>query len=131
MRVAVVGCGNIAGGYGEALLRQPQIKILGASDIDPARAKDWVAKFGGRAYGSLEEVLADPQVEAVVNLTIQQAHVEVVTKCLEAGKHVHSEKPLAPTYAEATKLEADRTTRKRELEGLESRWLELEERRGG
>ncbi len=104
LRVAVVGCGNIATGYGEALLRYPEIKILGASDIDLARAKDWVTKFGGRAYASLDEVLADPQVEAVVNLTIQQAHVEVVTRCLEAGKHVHSEKPLAPTYVEAKKL---------------------------
>ncbi len=104
LKVVVVGCGNIAGQYGEALGRCPEIKILGAQDIDPTRAKDWVAKWGGKAYASLAEVLADPQVEAVVNLTIQQAHVEVVTKCLEAGKHVHSEKPLAPTYAEAKKL---------------------------
>lgn len=104
LRVVVVGCGNIAGQYGEALGRCPEIKILGAQDLDANRAKDWVAKHGGRAYASLDEVLADPQVEAVVNLTIQQAHVEVVTKCLEAGKHVHSEKPLAPTYAEAKKL---------------------------
>lgn len=104
LRVAVVGCGNIAGQYGEALRRYPEIKIVGASDIDLGRAQDWVAKNGGKAYASLDEVLADPQVEAVVNLTIQQAHVEVVTRSLEAGKHVHSEKPLAPTYAEAKKL---------------------------
>lgn len=104
LKVAVVGCGNIAGQYGEALRRRPEIRILGAHDLDPARARDWVAKNGGRAYSSLDEVLADPQVEVVVNLTIQQAHVEVVTRCLQAGKHVHSEKPLAPTYAEAKKL---------------------------
>jgi predicted dehydrogenase/sugar phosphate isomerase/epimerase len=106
LRVVVVGCGNIAGQYGEALGRCPEIKILGAQDLDPARARDWVAKHGGQAYATLEAVLADPAVEAVVNLTIQQAHVEVVTKCLEAGKHVHSEKPLAPTYAEAQRLVA-------------------------
>lgn len=105
LKVAVVGCGNIAGGYGEAMLRYPaEIRILGASDLDPARAKEWVEKHGGKAYASLEAVLADPEVEAVVNLTIQQAHVEVVTKSLQAGKHVHSEKPLAPTFAEAQKL---------------------------
>jgi predicted dehydrogenase/sugar phosphate isomerase/epimerase len=104
LRVAVVGCGNIAAQYGEALRRSPEIQILGASDIDPSRARSWVAQNGGSAYGSLEEVLADPQVEAVINLTIQQAHVEVVTKSLAAGKHVHSEKPLAPTYAEAKQL---------------------------
>ncbi len=104
LRVVVVGCGNIAGQYGEALKRSPEIKIMGAQDLDVNRAREWTGKFGGTAYASLDAVLADPQVEAVVNLTIQQAHVEIVTRCLEAGKHVHSEKPLAPTYAEAKKL---------------------------
>ena len=104
LRVVVVGCGNIAGAYGDAMRERPEIKILGASDIDASRAQAWTQKHGGRAYASLDEVLADPTVEAVVNLTIQQAHVEVVTKCLQAGKHVHSEKPLAPTYAEAKKM---------------------------
>lgn len=106
LRVAVVGCGNIANGYGEAMLGRREIKILGASDIDQARAWEWAKKFGGQAYASLDAVLADPEVEAVVNLTIQQAHVEVVTRCLNAGKHVHSEKPLASTYDEARKLVA-------------------------
>jgi predicted dehydrogenase/sugar phosphate isomerase/epimerase len=104
LRVAVVGCGNNANAYGDAMGARPEIRILGASDIDLSRAQSWVQKHGGRAYASLDEVLADPQVEAVVNLTIQQAHTEVVTRCLEAGKHVHSEKPLAPTYVEARKL---------------------------
>ncbi len=104
LKVVVVGCGNIAGQYGEALRRHPEIRLLGASDLDPARAKDWVGKNGGKVYPALDDVLRDPEVEAVVNLTIQNAHVEVVTRCLEAGKHVHSEKPLAPTYTEAKKL---------------------------
>jgi predicted dehydrogenase/sugar phosphate isomerase/epimerase len=104
LKVAVVGCGNIAGQYGEALRRCPEIRILGAQDLDSSRARDWVARFGGQAYASLDAVLADPQVEAVVNLTIQQAHVEVVTRALQGGKHVHSEKPLAPTHPEARKL---------------------------
>ncbi len=104
LRVAVVGCGNIAGAYGEAMRARPEIKILGASDMDAARATEWVKKHGGKAYASLEAVLADSQVEAVVNLTIQSAHVPVVTQCLEAGKHVHSEKPLAMTAAEAKGL---------------------------
>jgi predicted dehydrogenase/sugar phosphate isomerase/epimerase len=104
LKIAVVGCGNIAGQYGDALKRCPEIQIVGAYDVDGARARDWAGKFGGQAYPSLDAVLADRGVEAVVNLTIQQAHVEVVTRCLQAGKHVHSEKPLAPTGAEATRL---------------------------
>lgn len=104
MNVVVVGCGNIAGAYGEAMRRHPELRILGACDVDPSRAQGWSAKNGGRAYASLEDVLRDPKVETVINLTIQQAHVEVVTQALSAGKHVHSEKPLAPTYAEAKQL---------------------------
>ena len=123
LQVVVVGCGNIAGQYGEAMVRCPEIKILGASDLDPARAKEWVGKYGGRAYGSLDEVLADPEVEAVVNLTIQQAHVEVVTRCLEAGKHVHSEKPLTSTYAEAKKLVELAATKKLRLSCAPVTWL--------
>ncbi len=101
LRVAVVGCGNIAGGYGDAMRARREIQILGASDIDQSRAAAWTQKYGGQTYASLEAVLADPKVEAVVNLTIQHAHVPVITKCLTAGKHVHSEKPLAATFVEA------------------------------
>ena len=123
LRVAVVGCGNIAGQYGEAFARSPGIRVLGASDLDASRAQAWAQKHGGRAYASLDEVLADPQVEAVVNLTIQQAHVEVVTRCLEAGKHVHSEKPLAPTYAEARRLVDLAAARKLRLSCAPVTWL--------
>jgi predicted dehydrogenase/sugar phosphate isomerase/epimerase len=104
LRVAVVGCGNIAGPYGEAMKRRPELALLGATDIDPARASAWAGKFGGRAYRSLPDLLADPEVEAVVNLTIQQAHFDVITRALDAGKHVHTEKPLATSYDQARQL---------------------------
>jgi predicted dehydrogenase len=52
----------------------------------------------------LDHVLADPQVDIIANLTIHKAHAEVVTACLEAGKHVYSEKPMAMTYAESKRL---------------------------
>lgn len=123
LRVAVVGCGNIAGPYGEAMRAHPEIRILGASDIDPTRAQVWVAKNGGRAYANLDAVLADKDVEAVINLTIQHAHVEVVTRALEAGKHVHSEKPLAPTHAEAAALVALAERKKLRLSCAPVTWL--------
>ncbi|MBK1877641.1 Gfo/Idh/MocA family oxidoreductase [Pelagicoccus mobilis] len=104
LKVVIVGCGNIANAYGEALAKRPEIVVLGAQDLDTARAEEWVGTFGGKAYETLDEVLADDAVEAVINLTIQAAHFEVVSKCLEAGKQVHSEKPLAPTYVEAKQL---------------------------
>lgn len=123
LRVAVVGCGNIAGPYGEAMRRRPELRIVGACDVDPARAAAWTAAHGGRVYASLDEVLADPEVETVVNLTIQQAHVEVVERALAAGKHVHSEKPLAPTHAEAARLVALAAERGRRLSCAPVTWL--------
>src|SRR5690606_9488743 len=53
---------------------------------------------------SVEQLLADPEIDLVVNLTIPRAHVEVGLKCLAAGKHVYSEKPLGITYAEGRTL---------------------------
>ncbi|HZG68301.1 MAG TPA: Gfo/Idh/MocA family oxidoreductase, partial [Herpetosiphonaceae bacterium] len=93
LRVAVVGCGNIAGPYAKTMQPFEQIELVGAADIDPQRAQDFVATYGGTAYPSLEALLADDQVDAVVNLTIHHAHPAVITQCLEAGKHVHTEKP--------------------------------------
>ncbi len=101
LNVAIVGCGNIAGRYAETLQPYPQIQLVGATDIDPKRAEEFAEKFGGKAYPSLEALLKDDDVQVVINLTIHHAHTEVITACLNAGKHVHSEKPLAMTYQDA------------------------------
>jgi predicted dehydrogenase len=106
INVAIVGCGNIAGAYGRTLQPYPYIKILGATDIDLPRAEEYVKTFGGKVYPSLEAVLADDDVELIINLTIHHAHAEVITKCLNAGKDVYSEKPIALTSEEAHQLVA-------------------------
>lgn len=102
--VAVVGCGNIARAYVETLRPHDDVRLVGAFDLDGNRARGLAALFGGHVYASLDELLADERVDVVVNLTIHHAHAEVVTRCLEARKHVHSEKPLAMTAAEARSL---------------------------
>ena len=104
LRIGVVGCGNIAGPYAKTLQPYEQIELVGAADQEPQRARDFAATYGGKAYESLAELLADDRIDAVVNLTIHHAHPAVITQCLNAGKHVHSEKPLAMTYAEAKQL---------------------------
>jgi predicted dehydrogenase len=108
--VAIVGCGTIANAYAENLASYPSIELLGATDVDGPRAEALAARYGGKAYGSLDDVLEDDAVDAVVNLTIFKAHYEVTLRCLEAGRHVYSEKPLATTHEEARRLveEADR-----------------------
>jgi len=104
LKTVIVGCGNIAAAYSEQISKYSRIDLAGFCDLQPERAEEFARKHGGRVYRSLDEVLEDEGVRLVVNLTIHQAHVEVITRCLEAGKHVHSEKPLATSGAEAKKL---------------------------
>jgi predicted dehydrogenase len=106
MGLGIIGCGNIANAYARALAAADAVTIAGYADLEPARAQALADAYGGRVYAGLEEMLADETVELVVNLTIHQAHYEVTRRCLEAGRHVYSEKPLALTTAEAKALVA-------------------------
>jgi predicted dehydrogenase len=104
MRIALIGAGNIAGRYAAAIAREEALELVGATDLDAGRAETLVGEFGGRPYPDLAAVLADETVDTVVNLTVPRAHAEVTTAALEAGKHVHSEKPLALAHTEAVRL---------------------------
>jgi predicted dehydrogenase len=104
MRIGIVGTGNIADRYAERIAAYDSLELVAATDLVPGRAEAFVARFGGSARSTLEELLASPAVDTVVNLTAPQAHAEVTRAALAAGKHVHSEKPLALTHAEAREL---------------------------
>jgi predicted dehydrogenase len=106
MRLALVGAGNIADRYAAAILAAPELELAGATDLDPARSEALVGDRGGRAYPDLAAVLDDDDVDAVVVLTAPQAHHEVAAAALAAGKHVHSEKPLALRHEDALHLVA-------------------------
>ena len=106
MRVALVGCGNIAARYARRIVAEPGLELVGATDPLPGRAAEIAAEFGGREYPSLRDLLADETVQTVVNLTAPAAHAEVTAASLEAGKHVHTEKPLALRHEEARDLAA-------------------------
>lgn len=104
--VAIFGCGHVTVRYVEQMRRYPGLAITGVASRRAERAREFAAQAGLRAYASLDELLADPAVDIVVNLAIHHAHYAVTTQCLRAGKHVHSEKPLAMTHADARKLVA-------------------------
>jgi predicted dehydrogenase len=104
LRVGVVGCGNISGPYGETMAAYPSVEIAGATDLDRVLSAAFVERFGGIDYPSLDAVLGDSHVDAILNLTSPEVHADVSTAALAAGKHVHSEKPLAASYETARAL---------------------------
>src|SRR5690606_8676821 len=115
VKVAIVGCGNIAGPYASPLTAYQETELIGVADIDPARAAALSAKHGCRAYADYTELLADDDVEIVVNLSVHTAHYDLTRAALMAGKHVYSEKPLALTSEQAHDLVALAEARGRRL----------------
>ncbi|PZF82569.1 Gfo/Idh/MocA family protein [Jiangella anatolica] len=93
--VGVVGAGNISEQYLGNLTRFPDLDVRFVADLDPVRARAQAGRFGVPGAGSLDELLADPAIEIVVNLTVPAAHVEVGLRVLESGRHLFGEKPFA------------------------------------
>ena len=95
MRVGVVGCGIIAARY---VKDSSGVRALAARRVrrprTPPRADAFAAEHGLRAL-TVDALIADPEVELVLNLTPPKAHAAVVRASLAAGKHVYTEKPLA------------------------------------
>lgn len=80
-------------------------EVAAIASRDLARAEEAARKLGiPKAYGSYEELLADPEIEAIYNPLPNQLHVSWSIKAAEAGKHVLCEKPLSLTVAEARML---------------------------
>jgi predicted dehydrogenase len=105
MKVGIVGCGVISEHYAK---NAPafDFELAVCADIRHSYAEALAAKHGIRAL-ALDELMADPAIDVVLNLTPPSAHAEVTLAALAAGKHVYSEKPLAPDAATATELVAE------------------------
>ena len=97
INVGVVGCGNISPVYLENICRNfsDVINLVACSDLSNERALATSKKFDIPKVLDFPQLLQDPEVELVLNLTNPLAHASVNLKALEAGKHVYSEKPLA------------------------------------
>ncbi|MDZ4764332.1 MAG: Gfo/Idh/MocA family oxidoreductase [Chloroflexota bacterium] len=94
VKVGVIGCGNISGIYLQNGSRFGHTEIVACADMVIERAEAKAAEYGIKAY-SVEQLLADPDIEIVINLTIPAAHGDIALKALAAGKHIYNEKPLA------------------------------------
>ncbi|MEX1019166.1 MAG: Gfo/Idh/MocA family oxidoreductase [Litorilinea sp.] len=103
VNVGIIGCGAISGIYLQSPKTFPILNIVACADLDPAKAQAKADEHGLRAL-AVEELLRDPEIEIVLNLTIPGAHAQVGLAAVGNGKSVYSEKPLALSTAEATPL---------------------------
>ncbi|MEM2144300.1 MAG: Gfo/Idh/MocA family oxidoreductase [Candidatus Jordarchaeaceae archaeon] len=104
IKIGIVGCGNISGVYLGVCKNFEDIEIIACSDIIMERAIARAKEFGVPKACTVEELMADPEIEIVLNLTTPLAHAEVALKALEAGKSVYNEKPLAVTREDGQKI---------------------------
>jgi predicted dehydrogenase len=102
--VGIIGCGYISGIYLENLRRFANLAVLACADLIPERAAARAAEFGVPQACDVAELLADPAIDVVVNLTIPHAHAGVALAAVEAGKSVYNEKPLAIARQDARML---------------------------
>lgn len=99
--VGIVGCGNIFPSYALGLGKLGSVRVAGCADIDQARAQAMSKAHDLRAYDSPDDLMADPEVGLVVNITPPAVHGAVTREALGLGKHVYVEKPLAASLADA------------------------------
>ncbi len=105
VKVGVVGCGGICKAtYMNNMVNKFEIiDVAGAADQIDSRAQ-WMEDHYGVRKMSVEEMMNDPEIEIIVNLTYPESHVAITRMALEHGKHVYCEKMMAPTFEEATEL---------------------------
>ena len=106
VKTAVIGCGMISRRYLDNCVNHFNVlDVVGCSDLVPERSAQRAQEFGIRQMTN-EEILSDPSIELVLNLTYPTAHYEVTKAALEHGKHVYCEKMMACDFAEAQELAA-------------------------
>lgn len=104
LNVGVIGCGNISGIYLENSRRCPQFNIIACADLDRAKAEEAARKYGIESVYSVEEMIASPDIDMILNLTVPHAHATVALQAIEQKKHVYSEKPLAVSLEDGKRI---------------------------
>ncbi|MEV4566407.1 Gfo/Idh/MocA family oxidoreductase [Nonomuraea sp. NPDC049419] len=104
LTVGIVGCGAISAQYLTTIARLPQVRLVAVADLDPERARAAAEPYEGVEVLDVAELLTDPRIQVVINLTIPAAHAEIALRAIAAGKDVYCEKPLAATGEDARRV---------------------------
>ncbi len=110
-RVGIIGCGNICPIYVQNSHRFPTWNVAAVADLDPARARAIAEAHGIARVLSPSDLITDPAIDVVLNLTPPALHGPIGLAALRAGKHLYTEKPLAIALPEARALVHEAETR--------------------
>ncbi len=109
LNVGVIGAGTMGSFHAQLLQQIPEVQLVGVTAAPPSEADALAARLGIRRYDTVDQLLADPTLAAVVIATPTPTHGDLVVRAARQGKHIFCEKPLARTLAEAERaLEACR-----------------------
>ena len=103
-RIGIIGVGVISGIYLQTLTARPDVRVTAIADLDMSRAEAVAAGIPGARALEVAALLADPEVDVVLNLTIPAAHAEIALAAIAHGKHVYGEKPLAVDLASGKRV---------------------------
>jgi UDP-N-acetylglucosamine 3-dehydrogenase len=104
--IGIIGCGDIARArFFPTIARYPGFNLVGMQSRTAALCELLAQQYGGKVYVDLERLLGAPDVQAVVIATPHPTHADLAIRCLEAGKHVLCEKPMATSLADAKRIE--------------------------
>lgn len=105
--IGILGAGNISSRYAQGLSRAfPELTIGRIADVDVSRAEALATAYGVARFGTTEQLLADAEIDIVVNLTPPTLHAPTVIQAIEAGKNVYVEKPLATSLEDGRAMMA-------------------------
>ena len=104
LRIGVVGLGTVSGAYLDTLARMPGLRVTALADLDRQHAEAALPAAPGARVLGVGELLAAPDVDLVLDLTVPAAHAEITARAVAAGKHVYGEKPLALTVEQASEM---------------------------
>lgn len=105
VKIGMIGCGNISDWYLRNLMGKiDNLELAACSDIIREKAVAKAEQYGIPKVCTTEEMLADPEIRMILNITIPKVHFEVTMKSLEAGKHVYVEKPLTINREDGQKV---------------------------
>ena len=104
VRVACIGMGWWSDVLADAIVRSGKLNIVACYTRSEAKRQAFATKYRCRAARTYEEMLADPEIEAIINTTPNNVHDETTCAAARAGKHVFLDKPIANKVADARAL---------------------------